>query len=258
MHGTLVALLTDDSGRTHPPPRGPGVSAPAYVGTQIVLLPLLIAALAWELQHGSFDLRVAHAFADPTTQEFIWRDSTVLEVLGHQAARAVPALAGGVALAAALAGSAVDALRPWRPILFTVVFALVLGPVAVSVLKDMTAQHCPFALRQFGGIVDYASEQASAFWAATPSSAGRCLPSGHASGGYALVSLSFAGWAAGRPAWRWLGLAIGLGTGFIFSLVRVVQGAQFVSSTVWSLAVVWLICAALFAPLVCRRTALSP
>ena len=74
------------------------------------------------------------------------------------------------------------------------------------------------------------------------------------SGGYALLSLYFAGWAAGRPGWRWRGLAIGVAAGLLFSVVRMMQGAHFASATIWSAAVDWTVCAALFLPLLCRAT----
>jgi membrane-associated PAP2 superfamily phosphatase len=66
------------------------------------------------------------------------------------------------------------------------------------------------------------------------------------------VSLYYAGSAAGRPAWRWRGLAIGIAAGVLFSIVRVAQGAQFTSATLWSAAVDWTVCATLFFPLLCR------
>ena len=66
-----------------------------------------------------------------------------------------------------------------------------------------------------------------------------------------MLALFFAGWAAGEPRWRWRGLAIGIAAGLLFSVVRLVQGAQFASATLWSAVVDWTICAALFLPLLC-------
>ena len=53
------------------------------------------------------------------------------------------------------------------------------------------------------------------------------------------------------PRWRWRGLAIGIAAGLLFSVVRIVQGAQFASATLWSAVVDWTVCAALFLPLLC-------
>ena len=84
------------------------------------------------------------------------------------------------------------------------------------------------------------------------------MPSGHAGAGYALLSLYFAGWALGRPAWRWSGLAIGVAAGVGFSVVRILQGAHFLSQTLWSAALMWLLAAIFFYPVIVGRTAHGP
>jgi membrane-associated PAP2 superfamily phosphatase len=239
-------------------PRPPRVSARRYVALQLVLIPGLIAVLAWVCQYGALDMLLSRLFVDPASHAFAWRDSVLLEVLGHQAARGLPVLVGGIALSAGLAGWVVTPLRSWMSILLTIGATMLAGPLAVGVLKGMATQHCPIDLQAFGGIVDYAADRAGPFWAATSQSAGHCLPSGHAAGGFALLSLYFAGWAAGRPSWRWRGLALGVGAGLVFSLVRIAQGAHFASATLWSAAILWTTCAALFLPLLCQRATPPP
>ena len=62
----------------------------------------------------------------------------------------------------------------------------------------------------------------------------------------------------GAPRWRWLGLAIGIAAGVLFSVVRIMQGARFASAPLRSTVVDWTVCAALFLPLLCapkKRTA---
>ncbi len=236
------------------PPRQAGADVRWYVALHLVAVPFVLGLLASACQRGSLDMALARLFVDATGANFAWRDSALLDILGHQAARGLPFLVGALAVAGGAAGFAVRALRPWMPILLTTGAAMLLGPLAVNVLKGMTTQHCPIALQSFGGVVDYATDQAAPFWASSPQSAGHCLPSGHAGGGYALLSLYFAGWAAGRPAWRWRGLAIGIAAGLLFSIVRMMQGAHFASATLWSATVDWTVCAALFLPLLCRAT----
>ena len=237
-------------------PRAPGIACGRYVATHLVLVPIAIALAAWTCQHSGADMALTQLFVDATGQRFPWADSAPLDILGHQAARGLPFLVGAGAIAGGLCGLAVRALRTWSPILLTIGAAMVVGPLLVNVLKAMTTQHCPIALQSFGGIVDYAADRDGPFWAASSQSAGRCLPSGHASGGYALLALYFGGWAAGAPAWRWRGLAIGIGAGVLFSAVRVIQGAQFASATLWSAAVDWSVGAAFFLPLLCRAKTL--
>lgn len=234
-------------------PRSPSLSVGPYVVGHLLVVPLVLAALAWWVEYGPLDMFFSRLFVDPVTHAFTWRSSAVLDILGHQAARGLPVIVAGIAIAAGCAGFAVAQLRPWTPILLTIGAAMLLGPLAVNALKGTTTQHCPSALQSFGGVVDYGADRAGAFWAASRRSAGHCLPSGHAAGGYALLSLYFAGWAAGQPAWRWRGLAVGIAAGMAFSIVRLLQGAHFVSATLWSATVDWTICAALFLPLLCHR-----
>jgi membrane-associated PAP2 superfamily phosphatase len=246
--------LEPGSDATLRPPLPANADLRSYVLAHLVAVPLGLALLAWFVQHSSVDMAITNLFVDPASHRFAWHDSALLDVLGHQAARSLPVLVGAIALAAGAAGFAVRPLRAWRPILLTIGASMLLGPLAVNALKTMTTQHCPMALESFGGIVDYAADLHGPFWARSPQSAGHCLPSGHAGGGYALLSLYFAGWAAGRPGWRWRGLAIGVGAGLLFSVVRMMQGAHFASATIWSAAVDWTVCAALFLPLLCRAT----
>jgi membrane-associated PAP2 superfamily phosphatase len=224
-----------------------------YLAIQVFLVPALLAACAALLQYGPLDMDLARAFARPEGSSPPWHDSVWLDVIGHHTANALPILA---ALAATVAGAAsfvLPFLRPWRAILFTSAAAIVVGPLLVDYLKTLTTQHCPSALVEFGGPVLYAQDRAAPFWTLSSSLAGHCLPSGHAAGGYALLSLYFAGWAAGRPAWRWRGLLIGIGTGVLFSVVRMLQGAHFASATMWSATIDWSVCALLFLPLICRH-----
>jgi membrane-associated PAP2 superfamily phosphatase len=234
-----------------PPP--PDVDPSRYVATHLLLVPAALALLAWLCQHGAADMALAHRFVDATGHRFALGDSALLDVLGHQAARGFPFLVGAVALAGAVAGRASSALRPWAPILLALAAAMLVGPTIINLLRGWTTQHCPNVLQAFGGVVDYAADRDGPFWARSRQSAGHCLPSGHAGGGYALLALYFAGWAAGRPNWRWRGLAVGLIAGVSFSIVRIVQGAQFASATLWSAMIDWTVCAALFLPLLCRR-----
>jgi membrane-associated PAP2 superfamily phosphatase len=251
----MTDAAIDESPRAAAPPVRPAAASVVdYAALHPALIPALLFAAAWFVQHSPFDMAIANAFFDPTASDFGWRQSLLLDILGHQTARSLPTIVGGISLAALAAGDAIPRLRPWRALLFTTGCAMLLGAVLINVMKTLTSEHCPSDIVEFGGIVSYAADRAAPFWAATRQSAGHCLPSGHAGGGYALLSLHFAGWAAGRPAWRWGGLAFGIVAGLLFSVVRVMQGAHFASATLWSATVDWTVCALVFRPLLCRPT----
>ncbi len=224
------------------------MSGAGDVAVHVVLVPVVLFAAAWLLQHGPLDLALESAFYDPNAKAFAWRASRLLNLLGHQAARGLPIVVAAASLLAWALSYTQPRLRPWRTILLTMACAMLIGPALVNWMKASTSAHCPVELVEFGGTLSYAADRSAPFWAATKASVGHCLPSGHAAGGYALLCLYFAGWAAGRPRWRWTGLAIGVGAGLAFSLVRMMQGAHFASATMWSAAIDWSVCALLFLP----------
>jgi membrane-associated PAP2 superfamily phosphatase len=250
--------LAEDTKHSFALPHPPDLAIVGYVASHLLLVPVLLGVAAWAVQHGPLDMALARLFTDDTGQSFGWRHSAWLDVLGHQAARGLPIIVGGVVLAAGAAGFFLAELRPWRQILLILGAAMVAGPAIVSLMKTMTTQHCPATLTDFGGVVSYAADRAAPFWAATPRDAGHCLPSGHAGGGFALLALYFAGWAAGRPGWRWQGLAIGGVAGLVFGAVRMMQGENFASANLWSAAIAWTVAALFFLPLVCRAAPPRP
>ena len=115
-------------------------------------------------------------------------------------------------------------------------------------LMDISAFHCPWDLKSFGGFADYGSG-----WFVSPVQAGRCFPSGHAAGGFSLVALMFAGIAADHTRLRTIGLVAALCAGTAFSVVRIAQGAHFLSHNLWSAAIDWCAAALVFAPLLAHQ-----
>ncbi|OZI37298.1 acid phosphatase [Bordetella genomosp. 10] len=219
-----------------------------YLIGQVFSVTLLLVFCAQAVNLWGVDLIVARWFFDARTNVFPHHASRTLEILGHRLVLVAPVGVAIAAAGAAVASRWLPALRPWRGVLWATALTCALGQVVIAQLKHYTALPRPYDLSMFGGYAPYPDR----FWAVSRRDAGGALPSGHAGAGYALLSLYFAGWAAGRPAWRWTGLAIGLAAGIGFSLVRIAQGAHFLSQTLWSAAVMWFIASLLFYPLLVR------
>lgn len=132
--------------------------------------------------------------------------------------------------------------RAWRRALGYVVLSVLLSTSTVTVLKKYTNMDCPWSLTQYGGDRPYLH----LFEARSPElPAGRCFPAGHASGGYALLSLYFALLGFSRR-WAGMGLAVGVGMGLAFGLGQQFRGAHFVSHDVWTAAICWFISLGLY------------
>lgn len=231
------------------PASGQGaIRVETYLLTHVFGMTLLLALLATAINYSGLDIAVSRLFFDPASDGFPWRASRVLDMLGHRVVLVLPVGVAIAALAAAIASHWFAALRPWRGALWAIALTCGLGQVIISQLKHYTALPRPYNLSMFGGYANYPHH----FWAMSRKQAGGALPSNHAGAGYAMLSLYFAGWAMRLPAWRWGGLAIGVGTGLVFSIVRIMQGAHFLSQTIWSACVMWAVASLLFYPLLTR------
>lgn len=225
----------------------------AFLLVHALSWPLACIALATWLRHSGLDERLSAWWYDAQAQRFPARNWPWLELLGHRGAKSVLLAGWGLLLAAALAAPWVPALAKHRQVLWLTVLAMGLGPALVAGMKDINTHACPWDLKVFGGSADY-----SARWFVGRSEAGRCFPAGHAAGGFSLVALMFAGRAIGhRGLARW-GLVAALLTGGLFTLVRTMQGAHFVSHSLWSAAIDWWVAGLFFWPLLLRRGSIAP
>ncbi|RUO79903.1 PAP2 family protein [Idiomarina tyrosinivorans] len=93
----------------------------------------------------------------------------------------------------------------------------------VAYLKQITNMDCPWDIVDFGGNRDYYG-----IFSIKPESApmGHCYPAGHASIGYAWISLYFY-WHRRRPQAAKVGLAIALIAGIVLGIVQQLRGAHF-------------------------------
>jgi len=208
------------------------------------LLPaVLLAALLLSLDATHIDSAMSAWFYDPVSASFPLRYNSTLELWGHQVAKEAIIVLAGCVIAMYLLSFLLPDLAPRRRVLLYLSLALTLAPLAVVLMKAASARHCPWSLREFGGFAPHLN-----LFDPSPAkgSPGHCFPSGHASGGFCLFAFYFAGRATGSRrlalAGLWGGIAVGLG----FGMVRIVQGAHFLSHNLWSALVCWLVGLALY------------
>jgi membrane-associated PAP2 superfamily phosphatase len=118
--------------------------------------------------------------------------------------------------------------------------------VVATQLRAVTGMATPLELKAFGGVHDH-------LLLFQPKPAGypsHAFPAGHASGGFALLGLY---WVLAERRWR--GLALGLGVGCWMGFYQVARGEHFLSHTLATAALAWLLAALLARWL--RPTALS-
>ncbi len=201
-------------------------------------LPLGVGlALIAALQAGA-DQWLADALVRIEGGRWAWRHAPWLELGVHRAGRDASIVAW-LALAAASGIAAfrnAGALR-WRRATGYVLVCVVLGTLAVSLLKAVTNVDCPWDLARYGGtrpLIGLLDVRPQALPRA------RCFPAGHASAGYAWLGLYFAALQV-APHRRRAALTLALGAGLLFGVGQQLRGAHFASHDAATALVCWLV-----------------
>jgi membrane-associated PAP2 superfamily phosphatase len=197
----------------------------------------LAALLIWLFAGSALDFRLSALAYSPEAHDFPLRGAWVTAVLGHSGLKHL-----GVLLLTSLVVVAI-ASRAWRREALHAALGALLAAALATHLRSISAHSCPWDLVQFGG-----SAQWFPIFGALPADPGpgRCLPSGHASSGFALMSLYFA-LRDGHPRLARAGLGLAVALGLVATAVQVARGAHFASHGLWTAWLVWAVNVALYA-----------
>ena len=210
---------------------------PAWFAWQLLLpLSLFVAANFVLLQLGGDRWIAAHLYLWEGGR-WALQDGFITSTLIHEGGKRLSVLAWLGVVACATVAWSKPAWQSWRRPLPYLALAVLLSTSVVAGMKAWTHVDCPWDLVGFGGTRSYHD-----LLAALPAHAprGHCFPAGHASAGYAWVSLFFF-FGSARPRWRWGGLAAGLCAGLVFGVSQQLRGAHFASHDAWALMVCWLV-----------------
>ena len=128
-----------------------------------------------------------------------------------------------------------------KKLLFLVI-ALILTPVVVAILKHYSPIYCPNFAKEFGGGSSYISPLDIFNYDVFFGNMGKCSPAGHASGGFALISLYF---VMPTRHLKLASLSISLAIGSIMGLYQIAKGTHYLSDTIITLALAYLVCISL-------------
>ncbi len=122
--------------------------------------------------------------------------------------------------------------------MWIVIATLATAPALVAVGKATTNTFTPAQIRRYGGQVPYVKVIEHYPTNDHPAKRGRAFPAGHASGGFALLSL--AGLAATRRG-RKIGIAIGFTAGTAMGAYQMFKGAHYLSHTLVTAVFCWIV-----------------
>ncbi len=200
---------------------------------------LLLVALTASLTAAGVDLKLAGRFYMPSRGWYLGSDQPWLWLYRYGT---IPGL---VVTLAALVGWFVTGIRrelaAWRPYCLLVVLTTLIasGILVNAVLKQYWGRPRPDQVTQFGGQWVYRD----VYNPGTPGQGGS-FPCGHCAMGFTLISLFFVYKQSKLVAIAGGGSGVILGTAL--SATRIVQGAHFLTDTLWSLGINLLVAAALY------------
>jgi membrane-associated PAP2 superfamily phosphatase len=189
------------------------------------------AVAAWDAS--GLDLQLAQAMGGQA--QFPLRDAWLLASLVHRACAWV-----SWTFLLILCMGIIYPAGPLRPLELRVRIQLVATPLAAALviwlLKHFSATSCPWDLGLYGGTAPYAWH-----WSArSDGGPGHCFPAGHAAYGFVFIAGYFA-FRNHRPRLAFMWLAGSLAAGFAIGIVQQLRGAHFMSHTLWTGLLCWIV-----------------
>ncbi len=202
-----------------------------------ILMPLTVFFLMIPiLEFTPLEMWLSEHFFDSVTRQWPLKDDWWVQQFLHKGGQKFSKLVGVILLVTALYSSFKGSkLYRYRKALWFLFLASVTGPALVAVLKSQTHIYCPWSLKVFSGDKPYIR-----LFDAVDNGlkVGHCFPSGHASGGFAFISLYFF-FLVVKPRYRFYGLAFGLILGLVYGVAQQMRGAHFLSHDVFALVICW-------------------
>lgn len=202
-----------------------------------------LAALFLVFEFTPVDLWVQDHLYDFQAHAWLVNEKAPLPRLFFYTGPKVLIIALGVTLLVLAAGPARWRARLKSPALrrrdlWVVVATLAIGPTLIATSKATTNVFCPKEIRRYDGFAPYVRVLETYPEGDRPKRRGRGFPAGHASGGFALVSL--AGLACTRRG-RLIGASVGLAAGSAMGVYQMLKGAHYLSHTVVTALVCWIL-----------------
>ena len=198
----------------------------------LVTLTVLAGSLAF-FQFTAVDLKLQDRLYDFTQQKWmVDKKDKWPRILFYTGPKVLIATLGGALLLATVVPARwlpAWAALPWpRRRVWAVVACLAAIPIIIGIVKSRSDIDCPWALDRYGGLNPY-HHLFDPLPAGLEPNCGKCFPAGHASGGFALMSLAL---LFDHRRARWIGIGVGMACGWIMGIYQLLNGAHFLSHTV--------------------------
>lgn len=210
----------------------------------ISIITLISSALVFQITDA--DMLIQNAFYNGDTGEWLLAKSDrVLRFVFYDGIKGLLLAFTAALLITAVAFRKKTLVMAYKRRLWLTLLSIALILATSSGLKAVTNVACPGQLTDFGGTVPHVKLFDAYPPGQRPAKAQHCFPAGHASGGFALLSLVFL--FKTRRNQR-LAIVAGLSLGWIMGLYKMFIGDHFLSHTVTSMLLAWcIVCAISYA-----------
>ena len=202
------------------------------------LFPVICTLAGLASQYSGLDIGLERFFYDYQHHLWPYKDTWILQSLLHKGGRDVVVLVVIGMILFSVATLYKDELARYRRNASFLLLSTLTGIGLVALLKASTHIYTPWDLKVFGGLypnIRLFDPVASSL------PVGHAFPSGHASGGFALLGFYFMA-RNHRHHHSALLLYVALGMGLIFGVDQQIRGAHMLSHDLFSLAICWSSC----------------
>ena len=227
---------------THTPLSAPSRASNRLLWTHLWLPLFAFAAAVATIALLQLDWSLAHRLYAWEGYRWVLKHAFLTEAVLHRSGHDLSIAAWVAVLAAWSAALKRKSMAAWRRPLGYLALSVLVSTLLIAWIKSWSNMDCPWDIEGLGGIRPYIGLFGSRpAWLPD----GRCFPAGHASGGYAWMSLYFFCLLT-RPQRRWLGLAAGVGAGLVFGIGQQLRGAHFLSHDLWTAMLCWMVAFGLY------------
>lgn len=204
-------------------------------GLWMTILPVFVMMLAVVFEYSGFDIWWESFFFNEWTHSWPFRGHWLFEQVIHEGGRLFDIFVAVSWLIGFIITFFYKRFRHYQKPLLYFLVASATGPIIVGILKQFTHIYTPWDILPFYGPHPYIR-----LFDPVPNGLpiGQAFPAGHASGGYAFLSLYFLMYQLGIPHKRF-GLAAGLFLGGLYGLGQQIRGAHFPSHDLFTMVICW-------------------
>lgn len=204
------------------------------VFTTLAMLATLVL-----FQETALDFQVQDFLYDHTVQRwFLQKNEAVTHFIFYSGIKAVLIIIFVVLIAALFLSHRWNLTAQQRLGLRIAILGMIVVPLAVNLLKDHTNMACPKNLTRYGGEVEYIHLFARYTDINRPATDNRCFPSGHASGGFSLLALTF---LMRERKHKQALISVAVLTGWVMGFYKMLIGDHFLSHILVSMELSWLL-----------------